>query len=90
MLSFEEKYIDSASVREKYMTDNIRSNIIIIASKAYEELNLVGPVRFDFMYSMIEEGINRYQQDKNLKLKYDKSSLSRLSKVSKFKKWYCC
>ena len=35
---------------------------------------------------MIEEGINRYQQDKNLKLKYDKSSLSRLSKVSKFKK----
>jgi len=122
VLSFEEKYIDSASVREKYMTDNIRSNIIIIASKAYEELNLVGPVRFDFMYSkeekklylneiniipgslsfnlfesvgiskyeiadiMIEEGINRYQQDKNLKLKYDKSSLSRLSKVSKFKK----
>lgn len=122
VLSFEEKYIDSASVREKYMTDNIRSNIIIIASKAYEELNLVGPVRFDFMYSkeekklylneiniipgslsfnlfesvgiskyeiadiMIEEGINRYQQDKNLKLKYEKSSLSRLSKVSKFKK----
>ena len=63
---------------------------IIPGSLSFNLFESVGISKYEIADIMIEEGINRYQQDKNLKLKYDKSSLSRLSKVSKFKKWYCC
>lgn len=52
VLSFDDKYVNDIPHRiPAAIDDDLRDQINGLAAKAYSELNLTGPVRFDFMFS---------------------------------------